>query len=266
MAKNVSPEGDIITVPADAPMVERFVENALSKNSRVFTEDEVEGIRKQEKDKMYKRIEEADSRVKSMEDQMGQIAAEREAARKEADERKSKESELLRQREVDELSAKELIAKREDEFNQKLQEIDGDYKRRFEEIEAQRQSQEAIIEKERRLQELNSYRQRRLGEEQENIIPQLVDLVAGSSEDEIETSISVLRDRSNAIIESIQQATAQQQGRLRGAPVTAPPVGPMETQTEYQQLNADDIRNMTMDQYAKMRDRLLNARPNRGRF
>lgn len=266
MAKNVSPEGDIITVPADAPMVERFVENALSKNSRVFTEDEVEGIRKQEKDKMYKRIEEADSRVKSMEDQMGQIAAEREAARKEADERKSKESELLRQREVDELSAKELIAKREDEFNLKLKEIDGDYQRRFAEIEAQRQSQEAIIEKERRLQELNSYRQRRLGEEQENIIPQLVDLVAGSSEDEIETSISVLRDRSNAIIESIQQATAQQQGRLRGAPVTAPPVGPMETQTEYQQLNADDIRNMTMDQYAKMRDRLLNARPNRGRF
>ena len=266
MAKNVSPEGDIITVPADAPMVERFVENALSKNSRVFTEDEVEGIRKQEKDKMYKRIEDADSRVKSMEDQMGQIAAEREAARKEADERKSKESELLRQREVDELSAKELIAKREDEFNLKLKEIDGDYQRRFAEIEAQRQSQEAIIEKERRLQELNSYRQRRLGEEQENIIPQLVDLVAGSSEDEIETSISVLRDRSNAIIESIQQATAQQQGRLRGAPVTAPPVGPMETQTEYQQLNADDIRNMTMDQYAKMRDRLLNARPNRGRF
>jgi len=266
MAKNVSPEGDIITVPADAPMVERFVENALSKNSRVFTEDEVEGIRKQEKDKMYKRIEEADSRVKSMEDQMSLISAEREAARKEADERKSKESELLRQREIDELSAKELIAKREDEFNLKLQEIDGDYKRRFEEIEAQRQSQEAIIEQERRLQELNSYRQRRLGEEQENIIPQLVDLVAGSSEDEIETSISVLRDRSNAIIESIQQATAQQQGRLRGAPVTAPPVGPMETQTEYQQLNADDIRNMTMDQYAKMRDRLLNARPNRGRF
>ena len=266
MTKNVSPEGDIITVPADAPMVERFVESAMSKPSKVFTEEEVEGIRKQEKDKMYKRIEEADSRVKSMEDQMGIIASERESARKEADERKSKESDLLRQREVDELSAKELIAKREDEFNLKLKEIDGDYQRRFAEIEAQRQAQEAIIEKERRLQELNSYRQRRLGEEQENIIPQLVDLVAGGTEDEIETSISVLRDRSNAIIESIQQATAQQQGRLRGAPVTAPPVGPMETQTEYQQLSAEDIRNMTLDQYAKMRDRLLNARPNRGRF
>jgi hypothetical protein len=172
----------------------------------------------------------------------------------------------LRQREVDELSAKELLLKREEEFNVKLQEIDGEYKRRFEEIEGQRQAQEAIIEKERRLQEINSYRNRRLQETQEEIIPELIDLVSGNTEDEIETSISVLRDRSNAIMESIQQATAQQQGRLRGAPVTAPPVGPMETQTEYQTLNADDIRNMTMDQYAKMRDRLLNARPNRGRF
>ena len=265
MAKQTSPEGDIITVPVDSPAVEQFVENA-TKNGKVFTEDEVEQIRKQEKDKLYKRLEDADTRVKSMEEQMAQIAAEREAARKEAEERARAEAELLRKREAEELSAKELLEKREEEFNLKLQEIDGEYKRRFDEIEAQRQAQEAIIEKERRLQELNSYRQRRLGEEQETIIPELLDLVAGNSEDEIETSISVLRDRSAAIIESIQQATQQQQGRLRGASITAPPVGPMETQTEYQTLTADDIRNMTMDQYAKMRERLLNARPNRGRF
>ena len=265
MAKQVSPEGDIISIPADAPAVEEFVDKAM-KQTKVFTEEEVEGIRKQEKDKLYKRIEEADTRVKTMEEQMAQIAAEREAARKEADERAKAESEALRKREEDELSAKELLRRREEEFETKLKDLDSDYRRRFEEIEAQRQAQEAILEKERRLQELNSYRQRRLGEEQENIIPELIDLVSGESEDEIETSISVLRDRSSAILESIQQATAQQQGRLRGAPVTAPPIGPMETQTEYQTLNADDIRNMSMDQYAKMRERLLNARSNRGRF
>jgi chromosome segregation ATPase len=265
MAKQVGPEGDIITIPADAPAVEEFVDKAM-KQSKVFTEEEVESIRKQEKDKLYKRIEEADTRVKTMEEQMALIAAEREAARKEAEERAKAESEALRKREEDELSAKDLLRRREEEFETKLKDLDSDYRRRFEEIEAQRQAQEAILEKERRLQELNSYRQRRLGEEQENIIPELIDLVSGESEDEIETSISVLRDRSSAILESIQQATAQQQGRLRGAPVTAPPIGPMETQTEYQTLNADDIRNMSMDQYAKMRERLLNARSNRGRF
>jgi hypothetical protein len=268
MAKNNPvPEGDIISVPMDAPQVEQFVEDAMKKVSgKTFTEDDVESIRKQEKDKMYKRLEEADLRVKSMEEQMSIIAAEREAARKEAEERASKEAEILRQREVDELSAKELLLKREDEFNQRLNMVEQEWQGRLEQIEAQRQAQEALLEKERRLQEIEHYRTGRIQTEQENIIPELLDLIAGNSEDEIEQSIALLRERSSAIIESIQQATAASQGRLRGAPVTAPPVGPMETQTEYQTLTADDIRNMPMDQYAKMRDRLMGARSQRGRF
>lgn len=268
MAKNSNvPEGDIISVPVDSPAVEQFVEDAMkSVNSKMFSEDDVEKIRQQEKDKMYKRLEDADSRVKSMEEQMSIIAAEREEARREADLRAQKEQDLIREREVNELSAKELLLKREDEFNSKLNQIEQDYKTRFEAIEAQRQQQEALLEKERSLQELNSYRQRRVSEEQENIIPELIDFVTGNSADEIENSIAVLRERSNAIIESIQQATAQTQGRLRGVSPTAPPIGPMDTQTEYQQLTAEDIRNMPMEQYAKMRERLMNARPNRGRY
>lgn len=268
MAKNNPvPEGDIISIPTDSPQVEQFVEDAMKKvSSKTFTEDDVESIRKQEKDKMYKRLEEADLRVKSMEEQMAIISAEREAARKEAEERASKEAEILRQREVDELSAKELLLKREDEFNQRLSMVEQEWQGRLEQIEAQRQAQEALLEKERRLQEIEHYRNGRIQSEQENIIPELLDLIAGNSEEEIEQSIAVLRERSSAIIESIQQATAASQGRLRGAPVTAPPVGPMETQTEYQTLTADDIRNMPMDQYAKMRDRLMGARSQRGRF
>jgi hypothetical protein len=267
MAKNSSPEGDIISVPMDAPMVEQFVEDAMYKtNGKVFSEDDVENIRKQEKDKMYKRLEEADTRVKSMEEQMSVIAAEREAARKEAELRANKEAEIIRQREIDEMSAKELLLKKEDEFNQRINSVEAEWQERLNVIEQQRQAQEALLDKERQMQALIHYRNNRLQAEQEAIIPELIDLVSGNSEEEIEQSIAVLRERSSAIIESIQQATAQQQGRLRGAPVTAPPVGPMETQTEYQQLNADDIRNMSMDQYSKMRDRLLNARSSRGRF
>lgn len=266
MAKNPNvPEGDIISVPMDAPMVEQFVENA-TKNSKLFSEDEVENIRKQEKDKMYKRLEEADTRVKSMEEQMSIIAAEREAARQEAEERAKQEQELIRQREVNELSAKELLLKKEDEWTQRFNDVEKDYKARIDAIETQRQAQEALLEKERRIQEITAYRNSRVQDAADSIIPELQDLVFGNTEEEIENSIAMLTERSNAIIESIQQATAQQQGRLRGAPVTAPPVGPMETQTEYQSLTAEDIRNMPMDQYMKMRDRLLNARPSRGRY
>jgi hypothetical protein len=265
MANRPVSEGDIISVPMDAPMVEEFVENA-TRNSKLFSEDEVESIRKQEKDKMYKRLEEADTRVKSMEEQMATISAEREAARKEAEERAAKEQELLRQREIEEMSAKELLLKKEDEFNQRINNVEQEWQSRLEAIESQRQAQEALLDKERQLQALEHYRAQRLQSEQEAIIPELIDLVTGNSEEEIEQSIAILRERSSAIIDSIQQATAASQGRLRGAPVTAPPTGPMETQTEYQQLNADDIRNMSMEQYSKMRDRLLNARSPRGRF
>jgi len=105
-----------------------------------------------------------------------------------------------------------------------------------------------------------------LTEEQETIIPELIDLIAGNSEEDIENSIAVLRERSSAIIESIQQATSQS-GRLRGPQVTAPPTGPMDNQQEYQTMSADDIRNMPMDQYTKMRERLMQAtRNSRGRF
>jgi hypothetical protein len=267
MAKNTGPEGDIIAVPVDAPQIENFVDEALKKVSgKTFSEDEVESIRKQEKDKMYKRLEEADTRVKSMEEQMSVISQEREAARQEAEARAAKESELLRQREIEELSAKELLLKQEDEFNQRISSVEQEWQGRLAEIEHQRASQEALLEKERQLQALDHYRQSRLQQEQEAIIPELIDLVSGNNEEEIEQSILTLRQRSSAIIESIQQATAQQQGRLRGAPVTAPPVGPMENQTEYQTLTAEDIRNMPMEQYTKMRDRLLNARPQRGRY
>lgn len=252
----------------DSIMVEipTQTEDAEVQTKKVFTEDEVTAIRRQEKDKLYKKLEEESSRVRGLEEQLSVISQEREAARKEAEERARQEQEILRQREAEELSAKELLAKREDEFNSRIKQIEEEFTSRLSEVERQRQAQEALLEKERQIQAIEVYRQRRIAEEQETIIPELRDLVSGNSEEEIEGSISVLRDRSYAIIQSIQQAT--QQSRLRGTPVTAPSTGPLENQTEYQTMTAEDIRNMPMDQYVKMRERLMAATRgnNRGRF
>lgn len=251
---------DSITVEVPTP------ETPVVDTKKVFTEDEVTAIRRQEKDKLYKKLEEESSRVKNLEEQLSVIAAEREAARKEAEERARQEQEILRQREAEELSAKELLARREDEFNSRIKQIEEEFTSRLSEVERQRQAQEALLEKERQIQAIEVYRQRRITEEQETIIPELRDLISGNSEEEIEGSIAVLRDRSYAIIQSIQQAT--QQSRLRGTPVTAPSTGPLENQTEYQTMTAEDIRNMPMDQYVKMRERLMAATRgnNRGRF
>lgn len=244
-----------------------FEETEVPKSTgKYFTEDEVQKIRQQEKDKLYTRLEESQSRLKSMEEQLNLLSKEREEAIKQAEAKARAEADLIKQRELEELSAKELLTRKEDEFNSRINQVEREWSEKFQVMEQERQAQAALLEKERALQALEIYRQRRVVEEQESIIPELLDLVSGNSEDEIENSIAVLRARSSAIIESIQQASQSQMPRLKGAPVTAPPTGPLENNTEYQTMTAEDIRNMPMDQYAKMRERLLQARPVRGRF
>ena len=232
--------------------------------SRTVTEDDVEKIRQQEKDKLYKRLEDSDGRVKTLEDQLSTLSNESEETKAEAARLAKAESDALRRREDEELSAKELITKRETEFDEKLKVVETEWEGRLAKIEEERASQEAMLEKERRYRELETYLGRRMVEEEEYIIPELRDLASGTTEDEIDNSIAILKDRSSAILESIQQST--QPSGLRGSPVTAPPVGPMETQTEQQTLSAEDIRNMPMEQYMQMRDRLLKARPSQSRF
>ena len=263
MAKN----NDEITIPVEASEVmQDEAMKVTGQKTKAFTEDEVENIRKQEKDKMYKRLEEADSRTKALEEQLKVITDEREKAIKEAEDRAKKEAEAIRLREFEELSAKELLLKQETEFNQKLNTVENEWKARLEEIDRDRQAQAALLDKERRHQELQTYISRRMQEEQEYIIPELLNLISGSSEEEIEMQIDRYKEVSSAILENVQRATAESQSRLKGAGVTAPPVGPMETQMEQQTLTAEDIRNMSMEQYQKMRERLLNARSSRGRF
>jgi len=232
--------------------------------ARTFSEDDVEKIRQQEKDKLYKRLEDSDGRVKSLEDQLSTLSDESEVSKAEAARLAKAESDALRKREEEELSAKELITKRETEFDEKLKVVETEWEGRLAKIEEERASQEAMLEKERRYRELETYLGRRMVEEEEYIIPELRDLASGTTEEEIDNSIAILKDRSSAILESIQQST--QPSGLRGSPVTAPPVGPMETQTEQQTLSAEDIRNMPMEQYMQMRDRLLKARPSNSRF
>jgi len=263
-------ETDEITIPAVA--VDAFNEaaqqvapnNQATPTGKTFSETDVENIRKQEKDKMYKRLEEADARAKAMEEQLKVLAKDREAAIKKAEETARAEEEIRKQREFEELTSKQLLAKTEDEFNVKIKNIDAEWQARFAAIEEDRKAQQALLDKERELRELETYRQRRLHEEQENIIPELIDLVAGNTTEEIDASVEILRQRSAAILQSVQQATQPRQPK--GVSVTSPVSGPLENQQEYQTLNSDDIRNMTMDQYVKMRDRLLSSRSNKGRF
>lgn len=258
---------DTVTIIADATatMLDESAK-VMGQKTKTFTEDDVESIRKQEKDKMYKRLEESDTRTKILEEQLKVISGEREVSIKKAEEATAKESTIRKQREFEELSAKELLLKQETEFTKKINDVEAEWQGRLAEIEADRQTQSALLDKERRHQELQNYINRRMKEEQEFIIPQLLPLIRGSSEEEIELWISQYKDASSAILENVQRVQSESQTRFKAVGVTSPPVGPMETQMEQQTLTAEDIRNMSMEQYQKMREKILNARSSKGRF
>jgi hypothetical protein len=164
------------------------------------------------------------------------------------------------------MSAKELLSKKEDEFQQRINTAQMEWEEKFNALQQEAEAQKAVLDQERRYQELESYKSRRIAEEQDNIMPELLDFIKGNSEDEIESAISAVVARTSAIVENIQQAMPQQQQRLRGVPATgSTPIGPLENMTEQQTLTSADIANMSMDQYAQIRDRLLAQASFRGR-
>lgn len=129
--------------------VERAVPEAQTQppQEKYFSEEDVAKIRQQEKDKLYKRISDSDSRVKAMEEQISLLSRDRETAVREAEERARKEAEILRQRELEELSAKELLAKTEDQFKARINEVEREWSEKFQALEQQRLAQEAVLEK-----------------------------------------------------------------------------------------------------------------------
>lgn len=210
---------------------------------RFFSEEDVARIRKEEKDKLYDRLETMDEELKT-------LRSEREAREKaEAEARKAVE-EAEQKRQEDEMSLRDLLRTKETEWEH-----------RFQAIQAEREQDKAVFEQERRFNELQNYRRARIDQESEYIMPELRDLVAfGNTEAEIDASIDQMKQRTAAILQSVQSAVTTQRIQTRGvAPTGQPPVGPMEQQTTYETLTPDDIRSMDMQTYAKYRDGLMKA-------
>ena len=210
---------------------------------RTFTEEDIERARQQEKDKMYGRVTAAEAASADRQKQLDEIAARETVAATQAEEARKRAAEA-------EMDAKTLIASKEQEWAAQ--------------IAAVRQENEqtrAMLDMERRFAQLNDYRAARLVEEGDEIIPQLRDLVSGDSEEAIDNAIAILKERSAAIVADVQ--AAQQVSaplapvQQRGVGITAPPVGPMENQSEQRTLTAEQLRNMDMNEYAKVRQRIL---------
>lgn len=215
-----------------------------------FTEEDITRARQQEKDKLYPQMESLRETVSKLEKEREERLAEEQRLQEEAEARAKEEAESG-------MDVRQLLEQKEREWAEKLRKEQEERENAF-----------ALLERERAFQELQEHRQARLESARDEIIPELLDLVTGNTPEEIDASIESLRERSARILESAQSAMQNTRRELVGSRVTAPSTGgPMDTQQEQQQFTPDSIRNMSMNDYAKHRSRLLGANTkSRGMF
>ena len=225
----------------DAPTV---TDEAPKQTQKFYTEEDLAKVRTQEKDKLYPVVEQLKSEVASLKKDK-----EEKAARKAAEEAEklAKKAEKQKEKLEEDLDAKELIKLKEAEWQEQLERERSERERAF-----------ALLEQERTFSELQSYKQNLIERERDNIMPELVDLISGNTPDELNASIESLKDRSARILESAQAAMQNARKEMRGTSATLPAAGPLETNMDSRQFTAQDIASMSMNDYAKVRDKLMS--------
>jgi hypothetical protein len=220
-----------------------------------FTADDLAKARAQEKAKLYPQMEKMQeelAKAKALAEELAAKEADREADREAKRQAKSAEREAKQKnKEEKELSFKELLSKKEQEFQSQLEAERLERERAF-----------ALLDTERKFQDLMSYRAQRIEEERDSIVPQLIDLVNGSSEEDIEQSIATLKEKSAGIMQDVQQATANAKQSMAGTRITAPASGPLDNDSEHNPLQIDPTKGISMDEYIKNRQKYLGAAAN----
>lgn len=241
-------EASIVEATVPPSPVNSAPEPAQDRQFETFTAEDIARVREQEKSKVYPQLDKLREELAALKREKEERESLEAAAQAEA------EAEARRKAE-EEMEIRELLAKKEEEFSAQLEAERLERERAF-----------ALLENEKRFQELQTYRQQRLEAERESIIPELLDLVEGSSIEEIDASIENLRERSNRILDSAQQAMQSARRDMAGSRVTAPAAGPLDTDPDNRSYTPDDIRGMSMADYMKNRSRLLgDSAASRGR-
>lgn len=244
------PDPDAITIPVQAPQEpptgsRRAAQPASTTPpaAATFTAEQVEAIRLEEQQKIQTRL----AQVDTLEAQLAELHKEK-TERDKAEAKRVKEAEAAQKKAAEEeMSAKELIEAKEKEWQQ-----------RFEAEQNERRKLEVIMEKERELAALQVYLAQRMTEDGEDIIDRLRPFVRGNTREEIDASFEEVKAASQGIASDVQQNMTVESAARRTVGVTAPPIGPPDMQSgPTQSFSLDDLRAMSVEEYAQHRPALL---------
>jgi ElaB/YqjD/DUF883 family membrane-anchored ribosome-binding protein len=222
-----------------APVAQQAVAEEQLSQGKGYTEVDLQRVREQEKSKLYPQID-------SLKEEINLLKKDRESALAEANRIAAEKEDEARKKAESEMDVRTLLETKEKEWASK--------------IEAERLERErafALLEREREYAELSTYLNRRINEEQENIAPELIDMITGNNVDEIEQSITRLREKTSKLLESAQQAIQAQRRDMTGTRTTLPPT--LENNSDQQSYTPEQIASMSVADYAKNRSRLLGS-------
>jgi hypothetical protein len=224
---------------------------------KFYTQEDIEKAREQEKSKMYKRLETMQDTVNRLELEAKTRAEAEEAAQRILQSQQQEEEAATKKRQESEMSAKDLLAQKEQEWEQKLSQVQ-------QQVEAER----ALRERETQFAELMDYRQQVVQAYSDRVAPELLDLIQGDTPEELQASAEDMTARTERILAQTAEAMQNQRQAMPTVRATAPASG--ENSGSQRSYTPDEIRTMSMAEYSKHRRSLLgggtDGPKNRGLF
>lgn len=245
-----------------------FTADQVAEQIKAAEKAALEKARTEERDKLYGKIRQTDDRYKEMEAEVKRLQ-DIEAQRAKDEAKRLAEVERAKQKAAEaELSAKELLDRRQAEWQAQREADRAEQERRLAEIAEQQKVQQALWEKEREMTALAIYTRDAVAANQDNIAPELIDLIGGSTKEEVDASIQTMVAKTSAIVEGMRQAQVAQRA---GMPGTAPSAGATAVvpgiDTGEQKLTPEDIQGMSMKDFAALRQKMgMGASGGRGIF
>lgn len=249
-------------VDVELPEGQYFTAEDIEKARR----EAIEQARREERDKLYPQQSKQKEAFEAMQAEVAELRKAEAARQKERDKAAAEAEKARKAKEEAELSAKELLAQREQTWQQQLDQIKADQEARLAEIAQQRELDRAMMEKEREMAALAIYVRDQIAANQDSIAPELIDLIGGNTKEEVDASVQDMIARTAKIVEGMRQATLAQRAGMPGvspsggATAVVPGIDTGDTK-----LTPDDIKGMSMQDFAALRSKLGMANAGNGR-
>jgi hypothetical protein len=237
-------EAPTFVPPVNAPPAEPATPE--SRSDAFFTTEQLEKARAEERNKAQSEKARLKAKYDETQAELAELKAFKEEQERVRAAEAKKAAKAKRSDEEKDLSAKEILARRDAERDAER----AEWEHRFAQLEAQGRL-------EREVMQLQVYIQRRIAEEQaaKSIAPQFIDYITGTSQEEVEASIELAKVKTAEILADIA-STAKAQPRPQGVSVSTGPSN-IGSQSE---TNADEVDYTSLS----MKDYLEKVRPKMG--